>query len=189
MRLKDLIKVIPFLTLVAVSSCELFYPDAQVEKPEIVNNDDPFNFAGLLQNTQERFAKLNYEDLLNERFEYFGNDNQIFSRRQVLDRLDHIERLYDDVQVTWDTTAASNEPSVFNKNDTISVYRTYEVTTRKETPDPLDTTKTVLIEKKHLGTSRFDLIFHTFKNTWCILRWYDEHNQTGLTFFHPEYQE
>jgi hypothetical protein len=181
--------IVSLFCLLCTSGCELFYPDAQVENPEIVKNDDPFAFAGLLQNTQERFSKLNYEDLFNERFTYFGNDNQVFSRRQELDRLDQIERLFDDIQVTWDTTAASNEPSVFNKSDTISLYRKYEVTTRKQVPDPTDTLKSILVEKKHFGTSRLDLVFHTFKNTWCILRWYDEQSQTGLTFFHPEYQE
>jgi hypothetical protein len=32
-------------------------------------------------------------------------------------------------------------------------------------------------------------MYHPFKNSWCILRWYDEKDEPGLTFFHPEFRE
>lgn len=189
MRCSVFLRLSALSCLIFIANCELFYPDSQVERPEIIENDDPFSFASLLTNTPIGFNKLSYENLFHEHFSYHGNDNQIFSRRQEIDRLEQIQRLYNKVQVVWDTTSSSNDPPLFNPNDTITIYRKYSVTTFKETKDPTDTTKTILVQKKHNGTSRFDLIYHAIKNTWCILRWYDENSQTGLTIFHPEYSE
>jgi hypothetical protein len=177
-RIPGLVLIVPLLMV--IGGCELFYPDSIVETPELVQNEDSLNFAGILDSTRERFTKLNYEDLFNERFTYHASDNQIFNRRQLLDRLDVIERSYDQIQVLWDTTAASNEPDIFNKQDTVALYRKYHLITFSSTAKQ---------QKDYYGRSRFDLMYHPFKNSWCILRWYDEKDEPGLTFFHPEFRE
>lgn len=158
------------------AGCSLFYPNDPVEYPEEIS--DTFNFAGILVTTYEKFSKLNYEDLFNDNFEYHGNDYQVFFKRRLLDRLNQIEGTYDSIGVKWDTTSASNEPDIFDKNDTITLYRKYEIFTGQAS-DTLT----------HKGRSRFDLVFHSIKNTWTIIQWYDEHDLPGVTFFHPEYRE
>jgi hypothetical protein len=176
-----------------LAGCDLFYPDDPVEYPQEQDTSDPFNFSGILNPTQARFAKTNYEDLFHENFAYHANDNQLFNRRQVSDHLYQSVRNYEKVQVAWDTTAASSgEKTVFNdKSETYTVYREYALTTMQFVPDsmaPLDTSRHVLQEKKYYGRSRFDVVFHSLKNTWCILAWYDELDGPGLTFFHPDFR-
>jgi hypothetical protein len=181
------------VAVLALTGCGLLYPDeAEIEYPTPPELLDPFRFSDILRDTKERFAKLNREDLFHERFSYHGNDDQVFGRKPLFDRFDELERRYvrDDggvldtsLFVTWIRNERSSEPLTFDKDDTVTVYRDYTITIRAEVPDSLPHDTVIK------GHSRFELVFHSFKNTWSILEWHDSHDAPGLTFFHPEYRE
>ncbi|MBD3357793.1 MAG: hypothetical protein GF363_11595 [Chitinivibrionales bacterium] len=181
------------LMLFALAGCGVLYPgDSEIENPAPRKLVDPFRFSDLLEDTKERFAKLDREDLFHERFEYRGNDGQVFGRRPLFDRFDELENRYfrngtgvydTSLFVVWTKNERSGELLTFDKTDTITLYRDYAVTIRTEAPDspPQDS-----VMRAH---ARFELVFHSFKNTWTIFEWDASHEAPGLTFFHPEYRD
>lgn len=182
----------------ALAGCGLLYPgEDEIQYPEPPGTSDPFGFAAILQGTRERFASLNREDLFHESFKYHGNDQQVFGRKPLFDRLDELERRYlkeniggydTTLFVAWTRSDEGSEPAPFDKSDTVTLYRDYMITIRAEVPGE-QPNETGIEDTQMKGHSRFELVFRSHKNSWAILEWYDSHDAPGLTFFHPEYSK
>jgi hypothetical protein len=168
-----------------LSGCGLFYPADIVEYPDPKTTVDYFNFQGILTGTKERFSRLNNEDVFHELFHYINYGSHQFTKEEFVNRLKTLQSNYfDDIgeeidSVKWQNAFIIDEPEVFNKSDTINLYRNYYVF-GKSFQTSSDTIQS--------GIVRFKLVYHQFKNCWTIFSWQDEQNSPGLSLFNPDYR-
>ena len=86
--------------VLAFSGCGLFSP-RDSEWPVAPSRVDPLSFASIMDNTPERFTRLRYEDLFDEKVMYEDINSGVYEKGQLILRLQQIQRQYPSVQVTW----------------------------------------------------------------------------------------
>jgi hypothetical protein len=152
--------------VVAFSGCSLFSP-RDSEWPDAPSRVDPLSFASIMDNTPERFTRLLYEDLFDERVMYEDINSGIYEKAQLILRLQQIQRQYPSVQVTW------QGGQWWKRNDTIFLS---------------DLVYTVMVDGNpgegpmETGTSNF-VVAKDWE--WRIIEWRDIPAKPDKSFFSP----
>lgn len=171
---KKIFILISIFSLLLIESCGIFAPRDEYAGDIEKIKADPLKFADILTGTNAGFSKLDYEEIFHHNMNYVDPENVNYSQHDVIHRLNSIVDVYDTISVVWILDSTQQQHTrVFNKNDTVSVYRHYRVSW----PPYGDTLS---------GDSHFKFIFHDIKNTWAIYYWKDTPSE-NRSFFHPLY--
>ena len=97
-----------FAAAVWCASCSIFSP-RDSELPVTPENVDPLNFAAIMEKsgsdglgTGEKFAKLRYEDLFDDELTYEDINSGVYTKGQLIQRLQQIPIQYPSIKVTWE---------------------------------------------------------------------------------------
>jgi hypothetical protein len=155
--------------LLFLTSCGIFTPrDSETPEPGVMI--DPFNFASIMENTNESFTSLRYEDLFLESDTVYHDVNYGWSSKtELIQRLHQILMQYPLIQVQW--TGGTWWKN--NANDTmiLSGLRYYIFTDGNTAGAPYDS-----------GSSNFTVIYNM---NWIVSSWTDVPSGAGKSFFDP----
>jgi hypothetical protein len=90
------------------ASCSIFSP-RDSEQPISPEKVDPLNFAAIMEEsgsdglgTGEKFTKLRYEDLFDDGLNYEDINSGVFTKNQLIQRLQQIQIQYPSIKITWE---------------------------------------------------------------------------------------
>ncbi|MBN1130861.1 MAG: hypothetical protein JXA71_17870 [Chitinispirillaceae bacterium] len=165
-RASGLMVVTALTGMLLYSGCSLFSP-RESEWPVDPGRVDPLNFASIMDGTPERFTRLRYEDLFEERVLYEDINSGVYGKSQLILRLQQIQRQYPLVQVAWEGGRW------WKRNDTIFLSDlAYTVM-----PEGMQGTAPA-----ETGTSNF-IVAKEWE--WRIVEWRDIPAKPGKSFFSP----
>jgi hypothetical protein len=180
--------------LVLFSGCGLFSP-RDVEQPLASERHDPMSFADILKNsnTRIRFSRLDFEDLFNAAFEYIhAEDNESFTKNDMLARLNTVKRLYPEIIVDWslaDSQENLDHETYYDYEIPELQNRAYTISAEKITVmmDSVSGENDTLHEEiEYSGQAAFKLKYDPNLTAWTILQWNDYPlDGTERSFFHP----
>jgi hypothetical protein len=150
-------------------SCDMFSPRT-VESPGSGSSvTDPFRLYSILKYTGEAFSKTSYEDVFDSNFVFIDFNGASSSRGTEIEALHRIVASCkcDSINTVWDTC---NDVGEIHGDHTLTLCRSYKVTFISATGVTIDS-----------GKTQFDLR-ESLDNTWTIVRWNEEGQQT---IFHP----
>ncbi|MBN2188994.1 MAG: hypothetical protein JW699_06040 [Chitinispirillaceae bacterium] len=149
-------------------SCGIFTPrDSEAPEPGVMI--DPFNFAAILENTNENFTSLRYEDLFMESDTVYLDVNYgRSSTTALLQRLHQILIQYPRIQVQWTTGTVWKNSG----NDTmvLSGLKYYIFSDSTTGGPPGDS-----------GSSNFTAVI--YNRNWVVSLWTDIPSRAGRSFF------
>lgn len=140
--------------IVAVTGCGLFTPRTDFEDP-VIGTEDYFNFATLIEGAKEKFSKLDWYELFDDRFKYLNVRlaNVEYDKTAMINHLSQQHAIHGDAEVVW-----SNTDDFLKTQDTITLSNVrYSVQTGNST---------------FSGASRFVIV--RSNTIWRIASWIDE---------------
>jgi hypothetical protein len=98
--LEGFMRVIATIVMISFVQCGLF--DPRPSETPIGGVFDPLNFSGILQNTNEQFKRMQFEELfVNNGFIYEDKNSGINPKSMVIQILRQIVNKYQNIKVEW----------------------------------------------------------------------------------------
>jgi hypothetical protein len=163
------LRVAALFTVLVITSCGIFSPRDSTSPGDTVTND-PLSFSSIMSGTRKSFAKLQYEDLFTSDLYYVDNNSQIYTKQDLIPKLNQIPQSHESIKVVW---KPGDQPRELGTGDTIVLsgltYFVYLTGNMTSVPDDSGNSDFVVTEDN--------------QSIWHISSWRDIPLRSGRSFF------